>query len=311
MKDYRSIIRRGIIHHLALRLSLIPAINPIAIFIARWFLPSHLRHRVPVLDQVARLRLPGGDIILRNTDRCQVAKEVFWQDGLLASSADNLALSLAVSLSKQADVFLDIGSYTGLFSLAVAKANSNLTVHAYEILPENYLYLCQNIFANNLVARIEPHLVGIGSERSSCSAPYSFGSGVLPSAVAIDSHAVDGITVPIAPLDVLFASFSGRMVWKIDVEGFEWGVFQGAVNLIRCTRPDIICEVLVNAPQVSMVEDFLLGHEYYMYHIKNNGLHLKEKLVPSVDGRDWLFTVQSPDQLALQGWPIASGFQAE
>ncbi len=182
MTDYNTVVKRPFLKQIVLNLVDSALLNPVAVWLAKIVLPQHLRNRIPVRGVTAQLDIGTAEpVALKNADRCEVAKEVYWAEGKLRSPADQLALALAIDSAKSADLFLDIGSYTGLFAISAAKVNPDITSHAYEILPENYLFLWQNVFANDLVGRVEPRLTGVGTEGGTLSAPSSFGGGVLPS----------------------------------------------------------------------------------------------------------------------------------
>jgi FkbM family methyltransferase len=237
-------------------------------------------------------------------DRCDIARELFWGNGHLHSPCDRLSLDLAAGLSADSDLFLDIGAYTGLFALAVARQNGHIRCGAFEIVPENFQLMWQNTIANNLVTRVMPKLLGIGACNGSVKVPSSLGCGTLASSVALDSEAPDGVTIPVAVLDDLYAEFNGKMVIKIDVEGFEWQVFHGGQELLRRVRPDIVSEILRKAPKVPEMQDFLHSVGYRIFHITSSGLVLSKNILPVKNERDWLFTIRTSEELKALGYSV-------
>lgn len=305
MTDYKTVVKRPFFKQIVLNVVDSALVNPVAVWAAKTVLPKHLRSRIPVRGGTAQLDIgAAGSVILKNADRCEVAKEVYWADGVLPSNADQLALSLAMDCAKSAELFLDIGSYTGLFAIAAAKTNTDITSHAYEILPENYLFLWQNVFANDLVGRVEPRLTGIGTGGGTLSAPNSFGAGVLPSSVALDSEAAGGVTVPVQSLDALYSDVTGSTAWKIDVEGFELAVIEGGKDLIARTQPDIVCEILMSAPDTAAIQAIFDALDYNLFQIVDDGLRAKDALIPTREGRDWFFTPQTAQQLRDRGFAV-------
>lgn len=241
---------------------------------------------------------------MANADRCQLAKDLYWGAGKLNSRAEQLALELAMTLSADAEIFLDIGAYTGLFALAVARRNPKVVSHAYEIVPENFQYLWENVILNNLVRRVRPHLMGIGTAAGTVCVSAEPGPGVLASSIALDSTVGNGVIIPVNSLDSLFPELNGRMVWKIDVEGFEWAVLDGGRALIGRMKPDIICEVLRRAPNIPQLLLFLRDHNYNLFRISEGVLHQQAEIVPVKHERDWLFTIRSADELRSMGWVV-------
>lgn len=302
MTDYKNRTQKSILKKISLFLINIPIVNKILVPIIKIHPNIELKTRIPVYTPYTKLIIGNNeDIILKNTEKCQVAKDAFWTNGHLKSKSEEIALSSAVILSKNSDVFLDIGAYTGLFSLAVARLNPGTEVYSFEILPENFRCLWDNVFVNDLVDRIHPKIVGIGETPGFLKAPITFGQGVLPSSVAIDSNTYDGISIPIDSIDRMFPDFNGKMTWKIDVEGFEWQILNGGKKIIKDIQPDIISEVLVRAPNISEIEGFLKSLDYNMFHITNLGLNEKNTLQPSKTERDWLFTPKSREDLLALG----------
>jgi FkbM family methyltransferase len=305
MTDYRLTTQRSGLKLLLLSLLAVPAVNFVVVGVLKRLPHADFRTRVPVTGQEGRFSTGAtGPIMMTNTERCHLAKELYWGNGALQSPADTLALDLAMTLSGNADLFLDIGAYTGLFALAVARRNPQIVAHAYEIVPENFQLLWQNIIRNNLVERVIPHLLGVGDDEGTLTVSASLGPGVLASSVALDSTADDGVTIPVAALDYLFAGFHGRMVFKIDVEGFEWAVLAGARDLIRRTRPDIICEVLRRAPNIPQMLGFLQAEGYNLYRISNGKLMAQKTIVPVKAERDWLFSTRTPENLRTLGYTV-------
>lgn len=305
MNDYRLTTQRSRAKLLLLSLLSVPTINSVVVGILKRLPDAGFRTRIPVMGEEGHFSTGAtGSIVLTGTDRCHLARELYWGDGFLQNSADRLSLDLAMTLSSDADLFLDIGAYTGLFALAVARRNPQIIAHAYEIVPENFQLLWQNIIQNDLVERVAPHLLGIGECKGTLTVPASLGPGVLASSVALDSTTDDGITIPVDSLDHLFATFSGRMVFKIDVEGFEWAVFAGGRELIRRTKPDIICEVLRRAKHIPQLHEFLQSEGYNMYRISDGRLLRQKSIVPVKSERDWLFSTRTSGNLRALGWSV-------
>lgn len=306
MVDYRIQTRRPLLKRVALSLLAIRPVNAAVVKILGRFSGIWWKSRIPVIGGVARLSTGcSGDVEFVNTDRCSIARELFWNDGELESPCDRLALEVAMTLSAEVDLFLDIGSYTGLFALSVARRNPAVISHAYEIVPENFLFLWDNVFQNDLVARVQPRLIGLGEKPGVTSVPMSFGPGVLASSVALDSSADDGVEIPIDTLDGIYSESRVSVMIKIDVEGFEWSVLQGGRDFFSGQRPDIICEVLRHASNIAEMQEMLGSMGYNFFHIKNNGLSKKDAITPRRLERDWLFTTRSKDDLGRLGFPVA------
>ena len=283
-------------------------VNRVVVWMLSSLPPFHWKQRIPVVGREGLLDLGDGDVVrMGHTDKCQIALELFWNQGSLESPADRLALNIAVTCAKEAVVFLDIGAYSGVFALAAGRVNSKIKSYAYEILPENFLTLYSNIFRNNMLARVEPRLCGLADKAGAITLPTSFATGVLPSSISLGWEFDEGIEVPLKTLDELHPDVEGPVVIKIDVEGFETEVFEGGQRLLERTRPDIVCEVLRRAPRISDMEALMRPLGYRFYHITNSGLVEHEHIKPKKLERDWFFTVRDADEIRSMGFSIVDG----
>src|SRR3954466_15978873 len=138
------------------------------------FLRAAVRLR-PSLARSGRLPAPASlrevEGVVRGTaftmlrpDRCIVAKELYWGHGRRPRQEDAFALEVYAELSSRSDVALDIGAYTGIFSIVAAEANPFVDVHAFEIVPDVYRLLFENCVRNDLLDRVSLHLRGIGED---------------------------------------------------------------------------------------------------------------------------------------------------
>lgn len=308
MTDYGKTMQRPLPKRVAIWLLEKPWINAPVVGTVRSMTSAPTapwRERLPVMRGTGRIALPGGQAVeMLNPARCNVAREIWWHDGKLAHGADRAALDLAVGLARDADLFLDIGSYTGLFALSVARCNPGVRSVAFEIVPHNFLLLWQNVIHNDLVGRVEVMFKGAAGEPGTIRLPATLEAGVLPSSVALDSATPDGVEVPVDRIDTIIDRRQGRVVIKIDVEGFEWNVISGARGLIEACRPDMICEFLTRAPQIPEITDYLAPLGYAFYRITGDGLERGETIVPVKAERDWLLTVRTPEELTALGWTL-------
>ena len=276
-------------------------ISKLAVGIAR-VLPGSWQKRLPVNVPLSRLKLDGGqEVSLAQPHRCHVAQEIFWGSGQLDSAQDRNALDAAIAFSRNAGTFLDIGSYTGLFALAVARVNPNLHAYAYEIVGENYLLLWENVLHNDLGDRVHRCLVAVRGEDGEIRITYASSSGELASSVDIGWSTDHGVRVPMKRLDDLHLDSPGPVALKIDVEGFEMEVFDGAKAFLEKHRPDMVCEVLRRAKRVPEMMELLGGLGYRWFHIREEGFARRDTIVADKFRRDWVLTCKSDEELTALG----------
>ena len=285
----RSVVEIGAVNRL-----IVPAIDQ---------LPDiDFKYRVPIVGKVGHLKIHGlGKVELTRADKCQIARELAWNHGRLRSAADRLSVESAIALGRRSDVFIDVGAYTGLFSLAVAKSSPTTEVYAYEIYPECYQILVANVVRNNLVGRVEPRLCGIAEESSVIRIPENVPLGLLPSSLSLGWEFEKGVDIPVRALDELHSGDLRATTIKIDVEGFETEVIRGGLSLIRQVRPDIICEILRSAHQTPDLQELLSSLGYDFYQFTEAGCIRKDAIVPTKHERDWLFTCRSSAALSEIG----------
>lgn len=138
------------------------------------------------------------------------------------------------------DVFIDVGAHWGIHALTAAtRRRGEIAVLAVEPHPTNLEHLRRWIAANDLGQDIEVVPAAIGAEAGTTflMANSSMGYRV----------ALCGTEVPITTLDALLAERDWlrwrRIVLKIDVEGHELAVFEGARQLLEsCDVAAVIWE---------------------------------------------------------------------
>lgn len=137
-------------------------------------------------------------------------------------------MSFATHLLREDDVFVDVGSNLGSYSLlasGVAKANS----FAIEPVPGTYDRLVQNIGINFLGGKVSAKCVALSTPSNSSDGmklKFSSDRGCMNSFVD-DNYKGSTISVDVSTLDKECNGFEPTLI-KIDVEGFEEDVLKGA-----------------------------------------------------------------------------------
>jgi FkbM family methyltransferase len=143
------------------------------------------------------------------------------------------------------DMFIDVGAHIGYFSLCAARlVGAEGKVIACEPDPENYSRLRSNIERSPYSQIVQTHKAAVGSRA---------GNGTFRRGTAIHArvggfltdHATDEgehLRVPLLRLDDLCPKDMPRTI-KIDVEGGEVEVLQGASNIMHRQRTRWIIEL--------------------------------------------------------------------
>jgi FkbM family methyltransferase len=169
---------------------------------------------------------------------------------------------------------LDVGGNVGAVTLALAKAvGDSGRVHTFEPAPQNLRRLEANLALNPVLAsRVTLHRCGCGNQpgvlywQEESGNPGNGFLGVVGSekvdVVVLDAHFEDQ---PLTRLDFI----------KVDVEGMELEVFQGARELLREDRPILFFETLSRFRNAGKRDNFgelrsflkKLGYKFYRHKI--------------------------------------------
>lgn len=178
---------------------------------------------------------------------------------LRSGSFEPAAARIADAVSRiKAGVVVDVGANIGTFSIYLAKLNPEVEILAFEPQRLVYCHLCANVLLNK-VENVKAFNLAIGASRGSIPVPvfdpyvesYT-GSVTLDPAVAAIRAMIPGVAEPslrahsyeavqLATLSDLLADKAVSFL-KIDVEGMELPVLQGASAVLSRSRPVIFSE---------------------------------------------------------------------
>ena len=189
---------------------------------------------------------------------------------------DANVMSCCERVLRPGDVFFDIGSNAGVFAIDFAKSIPDLTVFAFEPQPSLAKHIRRSIEANQF-DRVKVLEVLLGNEEGEAS-------------LFLTSHSIHASTIPrerryrelrrpLRTLDSLTAcgEVAPPDVIKIDVEGSELHVFQGAETMLRAHQPSIVFEADENMKRMGYTADDLFGlltkaAPYKFFTIDNAGV---------------------------------------
>jgi FkbM family methyltransferase len=132
------------------------------------------------------------------------------------------------------DLFLDVGANLGLYSCVIASQNLVPRTIAFEPDRENFARLSRNIALNNLGARVEAHQAAVGAKGGTAmlhpSARDNRGQSSIDEAPPGYAEGTS-YDVAVVTLDDLVTMVDRKVVIKMDVEGHEGEVLNGAERL--------------------------------------------------------------------------------
>ena len=216
----------------------------------------------------------------------------FLSKGRLFEMGTSMVLCLTLG---PGDMFIDIGAHVGYFTLLASRLVGPMgQVLAFEPEQRNYEWLLKHLRMNGITNVLPFHWAcgaGAGvSELSVC--PVNDGGNSLRDLASEQQYVEHRNTMKkqpvfVTPLDQVMMGKSGPgtvKAIKIDVEGFETQVLQGAMNVLTNARvPIVICENNPNAlRQARTSEDEMrgfmarLGYETYADSHTDTQLHRLE-----------------------------------
>jgi FkbM family methyltransferase len=159
------------------------------------------------------------------------------------SEGHNKGFKKLLDISKNKKVIFDIGAHIGLCSLPLSQLASK--VISFEASPTNIKYLNKHIkINNNFNINVIPHLVGKENVENFDFYDVGDGSGI-PSIANLNKKKKNIIIHHIKVKQIFLDDYVIKNsiipnVLKIDVEGAEFNVLEGATKILREYRPEII-----------------------------------------------------------------------
>lgn len=219
--------------------------------VSRGMLPRRLYARVLPMGAYS-VATPGGHVITYVADeRDAMARQIVWPTAWEATS-----LRLFSELATRARGVLDVGAFTGIYTL-VAAADSRARIIAFEPNPEILSNLRGNVEKNDLGRRVR--IVAAAVSDSTGTARLSVPTKD-PTCAALVEDGRPGVEVPMVTLDDTVGDFPVDLV-KLDVEGAEEAALRGAQRLLEEHQPDLIIELLT-AHAFQVVSDLLRPRGY-------------------------------------------------
>lgn len=184
---------------------------------------------------------------------------------------------------RQGDVFFDIGGNIGHHSLIALGCGAQ--VHTFEPLPRLAERIRENATFNNLQANLTINVAAVGAEAgvATLNEVERSDDGSHSLIVGVAGKSLSAIEVPVVTLDNYVSTGKGPapQLIKIDVEGYEARVLDGAKQVLASESPPFIIietgDRLANAigETASSVLERLFSAGYQLWNIPENDLRLR------------------------------------
>jgi FkbM family methyltransferase len=125
------------------------------------------------------------------------------------------------------DLFVDVGANVGSYTV-LACAAKGAKGYCFEPVPSTFERLMDNLRINNLAERVQARNIGLSNEEGELA--FTSCEDTTNHIVTRDERASDVVRVEVSRLDTVLDGMTPSLI-KIDVEGFELPVLEGA----RCT----------------------------------------------------------------------------
>jgi FkbM family methyltransferase len=224
---------------------------------------------LPVSRQF-QLRLPAGqEFSYSVVPGDGIGKALYWQGvGFLGGE-----FQVFCRMISRSHFFVDIGANTGIFSLIACATNPGIRVIAFEPVPKIYERLVTNVAINAFQDRCQVVQKVVSDVAGTARLLVPEGEIPTEATLELQSKSVGGrvthIDIVSTTLDVVCPQAAVDFI-KIDVEGAEYKVLQGARQLLARCRPTILLEHHVNCPDL-VIESVLEPYGYLFYRISDDG----------------------------------------
>ncbi len=180
---------------------------------------------------------------------------------------------------------LDLGANIGIMTYHLSQRVNHGRVIAFEPIPWNANTL-RKVVKYHKLSNVEVEELALGNENGHLRMVVPIVNGVKKQGLC---HVItpeitefnEGIQVEVAQitLDSLQSTIGVKIdAIKIDVENFEYSVFQGAKNVIQTDRPLVYCELWDNQNRLNCFEFFTNLNYKIMVVDKNKLVNFESKL---------------------------------
>lgn len=238
-----------------------PLLNPMAAIGTP--APAQLYHAVDIYPRFGmRLALDESSLV----DKCVIDTGT-WEPEQLAYVA-----KLTEQFRKfEHPMFLDIGSYWGLYSLLAMQSGAFEKQYAFEADRHNFAQLQSNLFLNKAASRIKAFNNAVSETRGVLkfrdSTTHPEGNRAGASVIGWDEDFV-GYAVDALPIDDVIDTTGAHLLMKLDVEGHEAPVLRG------------MSKTVANNKVVMQVEIFEQHHDQVFAEIEKLGLRVIHTIYP-------------------------------
>ena len=184
-----------------------------------------------------------------NNFRDEISNDIFYSGIFGNYEGYSLKIWNQLSIQTEKSYVLDIGGYSGIFSLVSASANSEISIHSFEPHPDTFKRLKKNI-SSNIYTNISPHNFALDIKNGDFTFYNSKGTSPSGFSLVNHSHIEKDAGTKICKtkkIDELLEERYKDMrisLIKIDVERAEYPILQSIISRIIQDKSCVLCEIL-------------------------------------------------------------------
>jgi FkbM family methyltransferase len=145
--------------------------------------------------------------------------------------------------SKESNTIVDVGAYTGIYSVIAALSNPSSEVFCFEPNPKIIPNLKENITLNDLVGRVVIECYALSNAISSGRLNYHDTWSSMNSVSSADHGFGESELIQVTTLDSYFVNKKVDLI-KVDIEGAELNFLRGARRVLKEDKPILLMEAL-------------------------------------------------------------------
>lgn len=232
-------------------------------------LPQAVYQRLPPGVETFEVAFADGTGFVYEIDpQDPFVRQLFWRG---VDTPEGASLVPFHDLARGAELVLDVGAHTGLYTLAALAADPAVEVVAFEPVPANAAALARNLERNKWTHRCEVRREAVTDHSGVITMHVPLGDH--PMSASLETSGFRGQVgdlqeVPCIKVDDFLGGRRPSLV-KVDVEGFEHLVLEGMTETLDRWRPPIMVECNPDGP-ITEIERILGGRGYRFRHLRND-----------------------------------------
>lgn len=171
--------------------------------------------------------LPDGTKFKLYADNLQFENELFWNG--IEDCWERTSLPIWIELSKMADVIVDVGAQSGIFSIISRAINPKVEIYSFEPTERFFKHMTKSIEANKF--EINTYKQAVSNQSGKNRVETVWQEDKIVSTTTLDDFTVDN---QIDKIDLL----------KVDVDFHEVLVAEGYQKYFKIHQPTVLIEVL-------------------------------------------------------------------